>query len=41
MRGGVTTHQLLHVFTSDDRALMYNIIDDNIEATRKTHLPLL
>jgi hypothetical protein len=41
MRGGVSIHDLFHVCSADDRALMYNVIEDNIDATKKTKLPLL
>jgi len=41
MRGGVTAHELLHVYSADDRAIMNDIIKNNIENTKKSGLPLI
>lgn len=41
MRGGVTLEQLLHVYSYDDREAMYEIIKENIEATKETQMPLV
>lgn len=41
MRGGVTAHELLHVYSSDDRAIMNEIIKGNIELTKKSGLAIL
>jgi hypothetical protein len=41
MRGGVSTDQLLHQFGPEDRSLMTNVINDNIEATKASQMPLV
>jgi hypothetical protein len=41
MRGGVSMHELLHVYDSQDREMLYNIIKENIDATKETRMPLL
>lgn len=41
MRGGVTMHELLHVYSHDDREAMYVIIKENIELTKTAQMPLL
>ena len=41
MRGGVTVNDLLHVFSYDDRVLIYNIIKDNIELSTITQQPFI
>jgi hypothetical protein len=41
MRGGVQYDQLLHQYSYEDRSLMYEIIKENIEATKSTGLPLI
>lgn len=41
MRGGVTAHELLHVYTAEDRAILNDIIKNNIENTKKSGLPLI
>lgn len=41
MRGGVSAHELLHVYSAEDRAIMNDIIKNNIENTKKSGLPLL
>ena len=41
MRGGVTSHELFHVYGYEDRAIINGIIKDNIEATKKTGLNLI
>ncbi len=41
MRGGVTNNDLLHAYSFDDREAMYQVIADNIEATKNTNLPLM
>lgn len=41
MRGGVTAHDLFHVYSSEDRAIMNDIIKNNIENTKKSGLPLI
>lgn len=41
MRGGVTSHDLFHVYTHEDRTIINNIIKDNIEATKASKLALI
>ncbi len=41
MRGGVTSHELFHVYTYEDRTIINNIIKDNIEATKASKLALI
>lgn len=41
MRGGVTVHELLHIYTFDDREAYYEIIKENIELTKSANMPLV
>jgi hypothetical protein len=41
MRGGVSSQDLFHTYTRDDRVAMNEVIKDNIELTKKSGLPLL
>ena len=41
MRGGVTMHELLHVYSYEDREAMYVIIKENVELTKTSQMPLL
>jgi hypothetical protein len=41
MRGGVSSEELFHVFSYEDRQIMNEIIKDNIEATKKSRIGLL
>lgn len=41
LRGGVSTLDLLHYYSHDDRLAMYEVIKGNVELTKDTHLPLL
>jgi hypothetical protein len=41
MRGGITAHELFHVYSADDRAILNGIIKSNIENTKKSGLPLI
>jgi hypothetical protein len=41
MRGGVTVNDLLTVYSAEDREFMYTIINENIEATKISQMPLL
>jgi hypothetical protein len=41
MRGGVSIHQLLHEYSSDDRDAMYTVIKENVEATKESGLNLI
>jgi hypothetical protein len=41
MRGGVTVNDLLYLYGFEEREMITKIINENIEATEKTKLPLL
>lgn len=41
MRGGVTSTDLLNMYSPEDRDMILKIIDDNIELTKKSGMPLL
>lgn len=41
MRGGVSSYDLFHVYSSEDRSIMNKIIEENIETTKKAQMPLL
>ena len=41
MRGGVTLHELLHIYSYDDRVAMYSVINDNLEMTKVSKMPLM
>ena len=41
MRGGVTVSQLLEQYSYEDRGMIYNVIKENVEATKETRMPLL
>lgn len=41
MRGGVTVNDLLDRYTHEDREVFAEIIKDNIELTKESHMPLL
>jgi hypothetical protein len=41
MRGGVNINDLLHTFDHSDRAMIYKIVNENVEATKETRMPLL
>lgn len=41
MRGGVSSHDLFHVYSQEDRDIMNKIIKENIENTKNTKLPLM
>lgn len=41
MRGGVTMHELLHIYSADDRDSMYTVIKENVETTKESGMPLL
>lgn len=36
MRGGITIQDLMHVYSHDDREIMYGIIESNIELSKMT-----
>ena len=41
MRGGVTSQDLFHLYSYEDRNIMSSLIKENIEATKKSGMPLL
>ncbi len=41
MRGSITINDLLYTLSFDDRESMYGVINENIEATKNTQMPLL
>jgi len=41
MRGGVSVNDLLMIYGHEDRAAIYEIIKENIEATKISQMPLL
>ena len=41
MRGGVTSQELFHIYSYEDRVLNNDIVKDNIEATKKSGLNLI
>jgi len=41
MRGGVSINDLLYNLSYEDRMVMYNVIEENIELTKLSRMPLL
>lgn len=41
MRGGVTSQDLFQVYSYEDRNIMSSLIKENIDATKKSGMPLL
>jgi hypothetical protein len=41
MRGGVSSYELFHVYSKEDRQIIDGIIKDNIELCKKTGQPFL
>jgi hypothetical protein len=41
MRGGVTMHELLHIYSEDDLEILDNIIKQHINLTKEIQMPLL
>ncbi len=41
MRGGVSSQDLFHIYSVEDRKIMNKIISDNIESTKNNQMPLL
>jgi len=41
MRGGVGISDLLYILGFEDREVMYNVINENIEMTKESRMPLL
>jgi hypothetical protein len=41
MRGGISVNDLLHTYSYEDRDMIYNVINENIEATKTSQMPLI
>ncbi len=41
MRGGVSMHDLLHVYSAEDVEIMSKIVQENIELTQKSGLNII
>jgi uncharacterized protein (DUF433 family) len=41
MRGGVTMEDLLHVYSYEDREMLYAIIKENINTTQETRIAFI
>ncbi len=41
MRGGVSSQELFHIYSYEDRVILNEIIKENIEATKKSGLNLI
>lgn len=41
MRGGVSSNDLFHLYSYEDRKIISGIIKDNIESTKNAKMPLL
>lgn len=41
MRGGISVNDLLYSYSAEDRTMIYNVIKENIEATKEARMPLL
>jgi hypothetical protein len=41
MRGGVTMEDLLHVYSHEDREMLYEIIKENINTTQETRIAFI
>jgi hypothetical protein len=41
MRGGITSYDLYHVLSIEDRDLMNEIVEENIEISKKNGMPIL
>lgn len=41
MRGGVTINDLLHVYSHEDLAILYDIIKENIQNSKEARMPLV
>ena len=41
MRGGVSSQDLFHIYSYEDRGLMSELIKENLETVKTTRLPLL
>jgi hypothetical protein len=41
MRGGVTLHELFHIYSHEERSAMYQLIKENIALTKSAQMPIL
>jgi hypothetical protein len=41
MRGGVTIHELMHIYTAEDLDLISNVIKENVKNTQDSQMPLI
>jgi len=41
MRGGISSNDIYHVLSSEDRSIMLKIIEENIEISNKKGMPLV
>ena len=41
MRGGVSSHDLFHTYSYEDRKIINDIVKENIETTKASRMPLL
>jgi len=41
MRGGISVNDLLYNYSYEDREMIYNVINENLETVKTTGLPLL
>jgi hypothetical protein len=41
MRGGVSSQDLFHIYSYEDRALLNEIIKENIETTKKSGMAII
>lgn len=41
MRGGVSSEDLFHIYSQEDRQIINKIIEDNIKTTKESGMPLL
>jgi hypothetical protein len=41
MRGGVSSNDLFYLYSIEDRTILSKIISENIEASKKSGMPLI
>jgi hypothetical protein len=41
MRGGVSSEDLFHIYSYEDRMIINEIVKENIETTKKSGMPIL
>jgi hypothetical protein len=41
MRGGITSHDLYHILSFEDRQLMEEIVEENIEISKKNGMVII